>query len=468
MRMEVSKPLFMASLCLAFFGYGVGTVHFRVFPFTILQNAQRAWTALREVHGEDDNAQFGVKDPNGLSAPSVQRFSAAAGDELLLIAGGDTFVMEHDPARLCLAWIADRQGKTKHVWHFDPAIWDDLEQVAVPPGKTPKIYPFGLHLYPDGGLLVSFQGYNTFPFAIGLARFDRDSNLLWKRELLNHHWFSVAPDGRIYAPALRPVDSPVAIGDTRFSVSSPDGKVLQDVVMILDADGNVLDEIPVLDALIKSGWMGLLQTQAGMTGQKPDDEHFVLATSDPTHLNAVEVVDARLAAAHHWLAEGDLLVSMRHTNAIGILDPRTRRFKWMSAGATVQQHSPRFHDGGILVLDNRGGPAASGGSQLVIIDLETQLPQVVFPRPSVSLPGEFYTSTCGHLDLARSSGGDSGRVLVTLHGGRKLWEISLASGEVLWEYVCVDPHEHLRRQLSTAKYIRDVSFPFNKQSEEIP
>ena len=75
---------------------------------------------------EDDNEQFGVKDPNGLMAPSVQRYSAAAGDELLLIAGGDTFVMEHDPARLCLAWIADRQGKTKHVWHFDPAIWADV------------------------------------------------------------------------------------------------------------------------------------------------------------------------------------------------------------------------------------------------------------------------------------------------------------------------------------------------------
>jgi hypothetical protein len=457
MRMDVSKPLFVASLCLAFFGYGVGTVHFRFFPFTILQNAHRAWNALSEVH--DDNEQFGVKDPNGLMAPSVQRYSAAAGEELLLIAGGDTFVMEHDPAHFCLAWIADRQGKTKHVWHFDPAIWADLEKVAVPPGKTPKIYPFGVHLYPDGGLLVSFQGYNTFPFAIGLARFDRDSNLLWKRELLNHHWFSVAPDGRIYAPALRPVDSPVAVGETRFSVSSPDGKVLQDVVMVLDADGNVLDEIPVLDALIKSGWMGLLQTQAGMTGQKPDDEHFVLATSDPTHLNAVEVVDAQLAARHPRLAEGDLLVSMRHTNAIGIIDVRTRLFKWMSAGATVQQHSPR---------DNRGGPAVSGGSQLVLIDLETQLPKVVFPRSSVSLPGEFYTSTCGHIDLARTSGGDSGRALVTLYGGQKLWEISLESGEVLWEYICVDPREHLRRPLSTAKYLRDVDFPFNRESKELP
>jgi len=57
MRMDVPKPLFMASLCPAFFGYDVGTVHFRV--FTILQNAHRAWTALSEVH--DDNQEFGVR-----------------------------------------------------------------------------------------------------------------------------------------------------------------------------------------------------------------------------------------------------------------------------------------------------------------------------------------------------------------------------------------------------------------------
>ena len=98
--------------------------------------------------------------------------------------------------------------------------------------------------------------------------------------------------------------------------------------------------------------------------------------------------------------------------------------------------------------------------------LETQLPQVVFPHPSVPLPGEFYTSTCGHLDLAPASGGSSDRVLVTLYGGRKLWEVSLQSGEVLWEYVCVDRHEHLRRPLTTAKYLREASFPFNRESEE--
>src|SRR5215472_9536244 len=121
-----------------------------------------------------------------------------------------------------------------------------------------------MHLYPDGGLLVSFQGAFTFPYAIGLARFDKDSRLLWKKELLNHHWFSVAEDGRIFALSMRPVETPRAVADTRYSIASPDGKVLEDRVMILDDQGNVLDEIPILDSLIASGWTGLLPTQSVM------------------------------------------------------------------------------------------------------------------------------------------------------------------------------------------------------------
>jgi hypothetical protein len=75
--------------------------------------------------------------------------------------------------------------------------------------------------------------------------------------------------------------------------------------------------------------------------------------------------------------------------------------------------------------DNRGGAAAAGGSQLVSIDPETRLPSVVFPRPGVSLPGEFYSTEAGQLELS-----GTGRVLVALTVGQKIWEIDLGTGEV--------------------------------------
>ena len=49
---------------------------------------------------------------------------------------------------------------------------------------------------------------------------------------------------------MRPIDTPYQVGDTRFTISWYAGKFLRDAVMVLDGDGNVLDEIPVVDALI--------------------------------------------------------------------------------------------------------------------------------------------------------------------------------------------------------------------------
>jgi hypothetical protein len=88
----------------------------------------------------------------------------------------------------------------------------------------------------------------------------------------------------------------------------------------------------------------------------------------------------------------------------------------------------------------------------------------VFPGPAAKLPGKFHTGLAGHLDLSGST-----RVLVSLSNAQKIWEINLQTGEVLWEFVCVDSAEHHPRNLLTAKYVREAHFSFNKDkgSEEM-
>jgi Arylsulfotransferase (ASST) len=451
--MDASKLLFRASVCLAFFAYGVATAYFHLFPFSVLHNAHEALLAIRRSDADDVFRE--PAELRDVAAPTAHRLSPSCGEELILVSGGADYLKEQSSGHGCVAWIMDRQGRVKHVWQYDPGLWSQLDGIKVAPGRSPQVYPVGLHLYPDGGLLVSFQGWYTFPVGIGLARFDRDSNLIWKRELHTHHWFAVAADGRIYALKSRVVNSPRPIGDTRFSLSSGAEKILEDAIVILDPDGNVLDEIPLLDALVQSGFQGLLAARAGSDWDSA--ETCLIMDQDPTHLNGIQLVDSNLAARYPWLRAGDLLVSMRSLNAVGILDPKTRRFKWMSAGTTVMQHSPVFYENGVLVFDNRGGSMATGGSRLVHIDLETRRSQVLFPDGSASLPGNFYTGVAGHLDLS----GD-GRVLVTLSKAQKIWEIDLKTRAVLWEYVCVDPAHRRRRELLTAEYVRNVGFPLNK------
>jgi hypothetical protein len=444
------KLLFFCSLCLASYGVGTVTAWQQVFPFTVVRDATAAARAYLQVYAPEDRLV-----DRELSAPTIRRPLTADDGRRLLVAGGVDFLSGESSTGHTLAWIMDRQGTIEHIWEYDPAIWSDLQHVEAAPLKS-EVYPVGLHLFADGSLLASFQGKNCWPYAIGMAKFDRDSRLLWKKELLSHHWFSVGEDGRIYTGAMRITNSPVRLGETAAEITSPDGRITEDVILVLDSNGDLLDEIPVLPALIEGGWIGLFQ---GAT-----DDNINARTGDPTHLNDVRVVSASEAAGSDRLSPGDLLVSFRSLNAVGLLDPSTRQFKWMHAGAAIRQHCPRIVNGEVLLLDNRGGPVSTGGSRLVAIDLQSGLPRTAFPRhASTDFTHPFFTNVAGHIDLLTPT-----RVLTTLTSRSEIWEVDLESSEVLWEYVYVDPQTRERRPLYTAKYVNEADFPFNRSREVSP
>jgi hypothetical protein len=442
------KLLFVTALCLLSCLYGIVAARCGVFPYTTVRDAVLAARALVEVYSEGKTVQIDEE----LSGPTVRNYAGVDDGALLLMTGGINRLPHESSTGHALAWIMDRSGDTKHVWEFDPSIWSNLKHVQEAPLKS-EIEVIGLHLYEDGGLLVSFHGYGTWPYAVGLARYDKDSRLLWKKELFNHHWFTVADDGRIYVAAMQIVDSPKRIGDTAAQIVSDDNKLCVDVMMILDPQGNVLDEIPLLDTLVEAGWLGVFQ---GSTHR-----NIHASTPDPLHLNDVRLVTAEIAQRHAEIDEGDVLLSFRGLNMLAVLDPTTRVFKWMLTGATVRQHSPRFFEDGLLVFDNWGGSITTGGSRLVFIDFETQAHRTVFPHPSVPLPdNNFFTPLAGHIDPLPPN-----RVLVTLTVPSEVWEVDIETGEVLWRYTYVDPNTRQRLPIFTTKYVHDVGFPMNRVEE---
>ena len=303
------KIVFVLSLCFASCCYGMVSAQKNMFPFTVWKDASSAASAYWEVY-------FGEQKliDKSLNAPTVRRPLVKDDGQLFLVAGGVDYQAEASSTGHTLAWIMDRSGTVRHVWEYDPNIWIGLKRVKTAPLKS-EVFPVGLHLYEDGCLLANFQGKNTWPYGVGLAKFDKDSRLLWKTELLNHHWFTVAEDGRIYAAAMRIVESPVQLGNSQATIISDDGKITDDVILILDQQGQVIEEISLLRAIIDSGWIGLFQ------GATDDNIHAL--TGDPTHLNDVRVISAGAAQTHELLHEGDMLVSIRSLNAIGILDANT-------------------------------------------------------------------------------------------------------------------------------------------------
>lgn len=452
-KIDKLKALSLFSIALLFFAYGMAAEHYKLFPYSIIRNANQALDALLVVYDRDEQAS--QPQAENLAGAAVRNISGHRSDGFILITGGPGYLKKHSTHNGCLAWLMDRAGEMKHVWHYDPAIWDDLKGVATIGDKS-VIYPIGLHLYEDGGILVSFQGRNCFPYAIGIARFDRDSNLIWKKQSRNHHWFSVGSDGKIYVPSLRVVDSPLLIPGTAASISTASQKLLSDSIMILNPDGSVVDEIPMLEALANSGWIGLWQGAPQIGDGTPE---INVDSDDPTHLNDVRIVTEQLSAELPGVKTGDLLVSFRSLNAVGILDPETRRFKWMSAGATLRQHSPRFYNAGVLMFDNMGGSPVHGGARLLWVDLATRTPKTLFPWEANPIHGPFRTTTAGHIDLDAAND----RALVTLTDQGAVWEVDLMSGKVLWEYVYAYDGE---RRLFGAQYVDEVSFPMNVEKSD--
>lgn len=453
MKDSIAKALFVVSLALLAYGYGLASYHFQWFPFAIARNGFLAASALLEVRKEGLDGQIiDFWDESGIVGPTYRSEHARAGKEPVLIVGNFRTYADASSGSAYLAWIADREGTILHAWKDSGEIWSPLTGRDTV-GNYWRSYPLGAHLYPNGDLLVSYHGTGMFPSAMGLAKFDKDSNLLWKNNDYFHHWFSVAPNGEIYIPNERIAESPLKFPDYDRTIVCDKNRFPIDSVAVLDANGKKLREIDMLDAVLQSGLMGLFSGGSG--GIKR------IETCDPTHLNDAVVLQEDKAAEFPDFAAGDLMVSLRSLNMVGVIDPVTERFKWHAVGSSHHQHSPRFHlDNTILAFDNWGGRLSRGKTRILAIDVGSGDTSSVFPRDEAVLPQTpFSSDTAGHFDLNPSSE----RMLVSFTHQGLVWEIDVASGEVLWEFVNTHPVDGKPARISvyTAKYVGATDFELN-------
>ena len=442
-----SKIAFVFSVGLLSFVLGLAAMEFQTFPYELVHEARSSagalWRSFRPSQHDRDEAS---ESKEILKAPAVRRHGGEAGGELILVSGGKDYMGTVSPGYGALAWIMDREGSVKHVWHLPEDLWNDLQKVTLLPGKPTLC--FGLHLYPNGDLLVTFQGVDSWPYGVGMARFDKDSKLIWKKELLTHHWFTIGDDGRIYSPAQRVADAPYHLSGKDAVLPGKEGKLITDLIMVIDpADGSVVEEIPMIETLVNADRIGFVMMRTDW---------------DPLHLNDVQVVTSELAKTNPLLKAGDMLVSLRNINTLAVIDGKTKRVNWLSFGTMLKQHSPRFFDGGVLAFDNQGGDDKTGGSRLAWVDMTSGESKTLYPRSGSTPPEPFASKFAGHIDISR----DNRRALVTLTHSGAVWEIDLENGEVPWEYVYTHPQKPgRRRNIYTAKYVYDVTFPMNRDKE---
>ncbi|MBF0370654.1 MAG: hypothetical protein HQL52_14475 [Magnetococcales bacterium] len=457
LKENYDRLLFFFALLFMAFGYGVATVTFEIFPYSVLKAARASLEAVQSITIDvkpEIAVRFDLPETEGYTRPTVSSFSKKQGQELILV-GAVTFgqLPEHCPEYGCIAWLMDRDGEIKYTWKYSPELWADVTKIS---GSFlgDNFYPIAFHLFDNGDLLVSFQGKDSWPYGVGMARFDKHSKLLWKQEILTHHWFSVDAAGRIHTPSFEIVESPVAIGKTSTDIECEQVRFSISTIKILGPDGEIEEEIPILDAFADSGYEGVLFS--------PGENLLEVHSCDPFHLNDVRLLPPEMADNYPGLEAGDLLLSLRSINGVAVYSPKHQKMQWVSVGTTIKQHAPRFDgEGGIYIFDNLGGDKEiAKGTRIVRLDLESRVQKTIFPRPGVTLPGKGrgHAAHSGHIELSR----DGKRLLAAYTGQGVLWEIDIESAEVLWEFINTHPFQDRASRLSiyTAKYVYPEQFPF--------
>jgi hypothetical protein len=236
------------------------------------------------------------------------------------------------------ATLMDADGKVLHRWAKPfRAIWPDRKVSSRAHG--PDFWRRAA-LLDDGGLLAIYEGH-------GLVRLDRDSEVLWAWDGLAHHDLEVLPDGTIWVLSRKA---------RVIEALHPKRPVLEDFATHLSATGEVLEQVSVLEAVQKSAPEIL--------------DRVPRRFGDVFHTNSLEVLTGSLP--HEGFEAGNLLVSMRATSTIAVLDPRTATITWWHHGDYSKQHDPTIlPSGNLLLFDNLGpGQGTSAVKEYTLPDMQ--------------------------------------------------------------------------------------------------
>lgn len=386
------------------FAYGYFASQTRSFPHRIISQA------LTDV---DDLMDLVRANPHEIRS-SRQRGGVTI-NERALVQPGLTFLTAHD-GQFFRPLLIDLEGKVLHRWDARySALFKGEEEFDLL--SDSQLHMHGAQLYEDGSILASFE-------YTGLAKLDRCSRLLWRLPRKTHHAILPLADGSFWTLS---VDRNM----TRRPYLAENHR--EETLLHVSTDGKVLEEINVIDAIMKGGYQALvLQGESSSPSNK---------SYDPIHLNDIELVTTELAMRIPQTRAGDFLISLRGPDALAVIGRDSRAVVWSMIGPFLRQHDPDiFSDGTLLVFDNRTEsaqrtpvhwleePPVWGFSRLLRLDPATQ--QVLWSFGG-SRRFPFYTSIQGKQQILAN-----GNILVSDPEGGRAFEISPTHGNrVVWEYV---------------------------------
>lgn len=290
------------------------------------------------------------------------------------------------------AVLMDMDGNTLHTWTCS------LED-AFPGAEVPDVPGFSRHwttarLLPDGGVLGVFGG-------VGLVKLDIQSRVVWAHAGGEHSDIDVAGDGRIYA---------LGSESNRVNWVNQKEAIVEDFVLVLDAQGNVLNRVSLLTAISSSDYYNIIKTSR------------MQRSGQVLQANSIQVLDGSLSGAVPGFSEGSVLVSLGGLNSIGVVDMESGLLTWTLFGMWLNQRDATLLPGGnaLLLEYQHGAPG------VIEFDPVTMGVEWAHSRPTSSTLDESWGGRVQRLP--------NGNTLVSESGRGRAFEVT-STGDVVWEYV---------------------------------
>jgi len=335
------------------------------------------------------------------------------------VESGVNFVLSgHRPG----AALIDMNGRVLHEWSRSfTEIFRGHEQET---DEENAQYWRAAHLFENGDVISIFEG-------LGIFKVDANSNVVWAKYNGAHHDLQVLDDGRICTLTR---DAHIV---RRINPNTP---ILEDFIEILDAEGNSLKRVSVLEAFENSTFSNAMS----VLGMRRIGDIF--------HTNSVQCLDGSLAETIPAFKKGNVLISLRKLSVVAVVDMELGEVVWAMSGLWNAQHMPRMlPNGNMLVFDNLGN---NDRSRIIEFDPVTQAVEWVYQG---ARPEDFYTQMCGANHRLRN-----GNTLIVESDFGRAFEVD-EDGEIVWEFI--NPERAGRKQelIGTLFDVRRIppSFPLS-------
>jgi outer membrane protein assembly factor BamB len=399
--MLISALLFLGTVM------GGYAYHYGVFPGNSLKQAFQGLDAVlaqrRQLSHEYNRGGSALVSHDKAGVTLWDKEQAHNGYTLIASAQGQT------------VRLIDMQGATVYSWELDYlGIWNDADQVKEP---VPERFIFvrNAKLQPDGGLLLSFSAWATTPHGYGIARIDKDSNVLWANFRHIHHSFDQLADGTVVA-----LDYEIQTEAPEFMPQWPVPH-LGDGLSFYSQEGELLRRHEFIDSFYHSPYRPVLESIALKQGGD--------GLGDYLHSNDVEVLRADIAEQFPMAVSGDLLISFRALDGLAILDKDSLQVKWFERAYWRGQHDPDFlPNGNILLFDNIALRLdANSKRRSRVIEFDPKTMEMVWQYSGTDEQPFYSNSRAAQQRLA------NGNTLITEANSGRLLEVS-RQGEIVWEY----------------------------------